>query len=109
MTQHTNSRLVIHVSEAVEDVSRAIATAGALRESYPGIHIRIVVNGPALTAVPAIDTAEISTNVDVSVCAIGLQRRDIAQTEIPEGVEVVPAASVVIVEEQLNGAMYLRL
>lgn len=109
MTKHTNRAVVIHVSETGEDVTRAISTAATLHESLPDIRVRIVVNGPALTAVPTIDTTEIPADVEVSVCATGLQRRDIAQAAIPEGVEIVPAASIVIVEEQLNGAAYLRL
>jgi intracellular sulfur oxidation DsrE/DsrF family protein len=73
------------------------------------VRIRIVVNGPALTAVSTLAPDELSGNVGVSVCAIGLQRHNITETEVPDGVEIVPAAPLIIIEEQFNGAAYLRL
>lgn len=106
---NTARAVVIHASDSPRDMQRAIHTAQNLREGFPGVRIRIVVNGPALSAVPMLDPHELPENVGVAVCAVGLQRHDIAATEIPDGVEIVPAAPRIIVEEQFNGAAYLRL
>lgn len=111
MTEEPNTArvVVVHVADAPRDLQRAIQTAQGLRQKFPEVRIRIVVNGPALTAVPTLAPNELPENVGVSVCAIGLQRHDIAETEVPDGVEIVPAAPLVIIEEQFNGAAYLRL
>lgn len=106
---NTARAAVIHAADAPRDLQRAIHTAQNLREKFPDVRIRIVVNGPALTAVPTLAPDELPENVGVSVCAIGLQRHDIAETEIPDGVQIVPAAPLIIIEEQFNGAAYLRL
>lgn len=110
MTENTKRAVVIHVMDAPQDMERAVRTSHALRESLPDVRIRIVVNGPALTAVPAAVTAhELPENVGVAVCALGLRNHRIAESDLPDGVEIVPKAPIIIVEEQLNGAAYLRL
>lgn len=101
--------VVIHVSDSPQDVQRAISTAGSLREAFPGVRVRIIVNGEALTAVASMTPQQLPDDVEVAACSIGLRRRDIDEDSLPEGVEVIAAAPVAIVEEQFNGAAYLRL
>lgn len=69
----------------------------------------IIVNGPALTAVPAVAAPELPENVEVAVCALGLQNQGLAEADVPDGIEIVSRAPVAIVEEQFRGAAYLRL
>lgn len=107
--QNTGRSVLVHVADAPRDLQRAIHTAQTLKERFPDVRIRIVVNGPALTAIPTLVPDEVPENVGVAVCAIGLQRHDVAETDVPDGIEVVPAAPLVIIEEQFNGAAYLRL
>ncbi|PYD00810.1 hypothetical protein B4U78_008785 [Microbacterium esteraromaticum] len=101
--------VVVHISNAPEDVQRAINTARTLQERFPGVRVRIIANGPALTAVPTIAPDELPENVDVAVCAVGLTRHNIATADVPDRVEIVPTAPIAIIEEQFNGAAYLRL
>lgn len=108
-SRSTTQAVVIHVSDAPEDVQRAMSTADALRASFPGARIRIIVNGDALSAVPALSTQQVPNDVEVAVCSVGLRRRDIDDADMPAGVEILPAAPVAIVEEQFKGAAYLRL
>lgn len=101
--------VVVHVADAEQDIDRAIRTSQALQERFPALRVRIIVNGPALTAVRSVTPGELPQNVGVAVCALGLQRHGIAESEVPDGVEIVPTAPVAIMEEQFNGAAYLRL
>lgn len=101
--------VVIHAVNAPEDVQRAVGTAATLRETFPGVRVRIIVNGEALNAVPALDPASVPEGVRVGVCSVGLQRRSIDAADVPPGVEIVPTAPVAIVEEQWGGAAYIRL
>lgn len=101
--------VVLHVVDAPEDLDRAIGTSRALQANFPGVRVRIVVNGPALQAIPAVNVSELPEHVGVAACSIGLQRREIATADVPDGVDIVPAAPLVIVEEQFNGAAYIRL
>lgn len=105
----TTRAVVVHIADAPQDMERAIRTSQALQERFPGIRVRIIVNGPALTGVSSVVVDELPENVGVAVCALGLRRHDIAETEVPDGLEIVPTAPVAIVEEQFNGAAYLRL
>ncbi|MGB4137119.1 MAG: hypothetical protein WA971_11175 [Microbacterium sp.] len=105
---HTRA-VVIHASDAQEDIQRAVATAAALSDAYPGARIRIIVNGEALNAISQLDPEDVPAGVGVGVCSVGLRRRGIDESGVPEGVEVVPTAPLAIVEEQFNGAAYLRL
>lgn len=106
---NTTRAVVVHVANAPEDVQRAINASRSLQESFPGVRIRIIVNGPALTAAPTIAPDELPENVDVAVCAVGLKRHNVTEAEVPNGIEIVPTAPIAIVEEQFNGAAYLRL
>lgn len=107
MTENANRAVVIHASDAPGDIARAVSTAKVLRDAYDGIRIRIIVNGEALAAVRDIEAPP--AGVGIAVCAVGLQRRGIPESELPEGVDVVPTAPQAIVEEQFQGAAYLRL
>lgn len=106
---NTSRAVVLHIADDPQDMERAVRTARAVQERFPGLRIRIIVNGPALGAVPSLTPQELPADVEVAVCALGLQRHNIAAVDVPDGVEVVPMAPVAILEEQFGGATYLRL
>lgn len=101
--------VVLHAADRADDVQRAVSTAAALRKAFPEARVRIIINGEALTAASTLDTDGLPDGASVAVCAIGLHRRGIEESEVPDGVEVIPAAPIAIVEEQFAGAAYLRL
>lgn len=101
--------VVIHASDAPEDVQRAVGTAATLRETFPDARVRIIVNGAALGGVPELAAEQVPRGVDVGVCQLGLHRRNIDEADVPEGVEILPLASVAILGEQWRGAAYIRL
>ncbi|MFK4760128.1 hypothetical protein ACI3KS_04255 [Microbacterium sp. ZW T5_45] len=107
--QSRGRAVVIHAFDAPEDVPRAVGTASTLREAFPDARVRIIVNGAALGAVPALAPEDVPDGVEVGVCRIGLHRRNIDEADIPDGVEIIPTAPVAIVEEQWAGAAYIRL
>lgn len=105
----TGQNAVLHVVDATEDIDRAVSTAGTLRESFPGIRVTIVINGPALEGLASLDMSAVPEGTGVSACSVGLQRRSIDETTLPEGIQVVPTAPEAIVREQFAGAAYVRL
>lgn len=101
--------VIVHAFERPEDLQRAVGTAATLREAFPDARIRIIVNGEALGAVPALTRDEVPDGIEVGVCRVGLRRRNIDEADVPDGVEIIPTAPVAIVEEQWRGAAYIRL
>ncbi|WP_293698160.1 hypothetical protein [uncultured Agrococcus sp.] len=108
MTSFAPRQVIVHASDAADDVSRAVDTAGRLAESIDGVRVTVIVNGPALEGVSAL-THEVPDAVEVSACAVGLQRRGIDSAALPPTVSIAASAAVAIVEAQLDGAAYMRL
>lgn len=109
MSESEQNAVLLHVVDAIEDIGRAVSTAGTLRESFPGIRVTIVINGPALEGLASLDMSAVPEGTGVSACSVGLRRRSIDETTLPEGVQVVPTAPEAIVREQFAGAAYIRL
>lgn len=109
MSETKQNAVVLHVVDAIEDIDRAVSTARTLRESFPGIRVTIIINGPALEGLPGLDIRTVPEGTGVSACSVGLRRRSVDESALPEGVQVVPTAPEVIVREQLAGAAYIRL
>lgn len=101
--------VVLHAVDDAKDARRAVATAGKLRESFPDARVTIVVNGPALDGLAELDMSRLPESTEVAACAVGLKMREIAESSLPAGVEVVPTAPEKIVSEQFSGAAYIRL
>lgn len=101
--------VVVHASDRPQDLERAVSTAGALRSAFPGVRVRIVVNGAALTGIPDFEVGRLPDDTTLAVCAVGLGRRGIEESTVPDGVEIVPAAPLAIAAEQFDGAAYIRL
>lgn len=108
MTSSAPRQVIVHASDAADDVSRAVDTAGRLAESIDGIRVTVIVNGPALEGVSAL-ADEVPEAVEVSACAVGLQRRGIDSSALPPTVSITASAAVAIVEAQLDDAAYMRL
>lgn len=102
-------RIVIHASDSPGDAQRAVEVAKSMQDAFPGIAVRIVISGEAITAVPDLPAGEAPKDVEIGVCAIGLRRRGIDETAVPAGVEIFPTAPIAIAEAQFEGAAYLRL
>jgi len=101
--------VVLHVSDAPADLARATDNARLIAEQYPGVRVRVIVNGAALEGLRVPDGVDVPPGVEVAACAIGLGRRGIDRAALPPGVEVVPAAVPAIVAAQLGGAVYVRI
>lgn len=106
----SSNAVVLHVSEKPEDVSRAVAAAKGLTDAHPDLHVRIIVNGPALvgvtTAAEQLTPDEATT---VEACQVGMHRRDLAPDQLQPTVQTVGSAVVALAEAQLAGAAYIRL
>jgi len=110
MSPSDERRLVIlHASDAPEDIVRAADNARLVAERLPGVRTRVIVNGAALEGLASPDALELVPGVEIAACAIGLDRRGIDHGTLPDSVEIVPAAVVAIVAAQLEGALYVRI
>lgn len=101
--------VVLHVSDKVQDVQRAIDSARRLSKTFAGVRVRIIINGQALDAATGLRPDQLPPETTVGVCAVGLANRGIDAAELAEGVEVVPAAPIAIAQAQFAGAAYVRL
>lgn len=100
--------VVLHASDKEADVQRAMASADNLQQSFPGIRVHIVVNGPALDGLVDLEV-NLDDQVSLSACSVGLGKRNIDTGALSNRVNVVPTAPEVIIREQFAGAAYMRL
>lgn len=101
--------VVLHASDKVQDVQRAIDSARRLGEAFEGVRVRIIINGQALDAATGRRPDRLPPETTVGVCAVGLANRGIDAAQLPAGIQVVPAAPIAIAQEQFAGAAYVRL
>ncbi|MDV2978576.1 UNVERIFIED_CONTAM: hypothetical protein Q9R71_15500 [Actinomycetes bacterium ARC8] len=101
--------IVVHVSDRTEDLERATRTAISLEQAYPGVQVRIIVNGQALAGMTAFSTDLLPQNTQIGACSLGLGRLGIDPETLDAGIKILPTAPLEIAEAQFNGASYIRL
>ncbi|WP_125766638.1 DsrE family protein [Lapidilactobacillus wuchangensis] len=103
-------KVVIHVDEAVK-VQLAIGNVQNLLAALPTSEVIVVVNGPAITTLPAGAWANLLKQlpqVELDACHNAMVSHQITATDLPAGVTVVAAGVVRIVELQGQGFAYLK-
>ena len=101
--------LVLHVSDAPQDLDRAVTTARTLGTSQTDVQVRIIVNGPALDGMASAQPGQLPAGSSIAACLNGLRNRGIDPAGLPSGVQTVDSALLAIAHEQLAGAAYIRL
>lgn len=101
--------VILHVSDTPEDLKRATDAARGIRDAYPGLTVRVIINGDALASVAPGSDVDVAEGVEVQACSLGLARRGFDGALLPDGVSTVPAAVTAIVEAQQQGALYVRI
>ncbi|WP_449276623.1 hypothetical protein [Leucobacter sp. GX24907] len=109
MSDQNQQRVILHAVSAAEDATRAVSLASMLREEFPGVQVRIVLNGAALGSLEQLDTSGLPDDAVVSACSVGLERHGIDPANLPERIDGSERAPVVLVREQFAGAAYIRL
>lgn len=109
MTLGTPRTVILHATDDPGDVQRALDAASGVRSLDPSLHVRIIVNGGALTGLTGAADLNPPEGTEVAACSVGLGRRGIDHDELRPGVQSVPSAVAAIVEAQLAGAAYVRL
>lgn len=107
----TDQRIaLLHVSDAPEDISRAIGIAHALHDGRPEYGIRIIVNGSAVRGAtldaPALEVPDFAS---IEICEGGLRGRGIPFDSLQPGVVTIPASAVALADAQFEGAAYNRV
>lgn len=101
--------ILLHAVDSPDAIDRAIGTATTLRKAFPETRIRIIVNGDALLGAATARTETLEEGISIGACRVGLQKRNIDEKSLAPNVEVVPSASVTLVQEQFDGAAYIRI
>lgn len=98
------------------DHSQALANvANLLADAEVDVDVALVVNGSGVFALhehePASSQVEelIEDGVDVCVCANSLEARDLAVTDLADGVEVVSSGVGELTRRQADGAAYIKV
>lgn len=107
----TDQRIaLLHVSDAPEDIARAIGIAHTLHDARPQDGIRIIVNGSAVRGAtidaPALEVPDFAS---IEICEGGLRGRGIPFDTLQPGVVTTPSAAVAIADAQFEGAAYNRV
>lgn len=104
------TNLVVHVDEP-EKVAMAISNVHNFLDLRPTSTVVIVVNGPAITTLTTSAWDDLLQNlpqVEVDACHNAMTSHDIQADQLPDGVTVVSAGVVRIVDLQDAGYAYLR-
>lgn len=109
MNEQSPREVILHVSDDPADVQRALDAAAGLQAADLGVHVRVIVNGAALTGLTGADAVVLPESTEVAACSVGLGRRGIGSDELRPAVQTVASAVVAIVEAQLAGAAYVRI
>ena len=101
--------VVIHVSDAPQDLQRGIAAANTIAMSG-GMVVRIIVNGPAIEAVTrAAETVFPGEYVSIEACERALMSRDLNRSDVQAAIGTVSSAVVALARAQHQGAAYIRI
>lgn len=103
-------KVVVHVDEAAK-VRLAIGNVRNLLAAVPTSEVVVVVNGPAITTIPAGAWADLLSQlpqVELDACHNAMDSNQITATDLPAGVTVIAAGVVRIVELQEQGFAYLK-
>lgn len=103
-------KVVVHVDEAAK-VHLAIGNVRNLLAAVPTSEVVVVVNGPAITTIPAGAWADLLSQlpqVELDACHNAMVGNQITAADLPTGVTVVAAGVVRIVELQEQGFAYLK-
>lgn len=95
-------KVVIH-APTPQALQRARSNAANLRAAVPDAEVRIIANASAVEK--AVGERDGATDQCLTVCRNSLNKHGLAA---PEGVEVTPAAIVLIAELQQQGWIYIR-
>lgn len=113
MSSSSPLKVVLHVSDCAT-LAHALANAGNLQAARPDTQIRLLLNGPAVTAVQGQNsmTARLgqlmAAGVTVQLCRHALRAQQIDEASLPAGLEVVPAGIVALAEAQAAGWAYIK-
>lgn len=102
--------VVLHCSDAAEDVQRAVAAASTITTDDPSIRAEVIVNGAALEGLRlASPPVEPGARVSVRACSMGLSKRGIPSSDLQTEVGLTDSAVVALSQAQFEGAAYLRI
>lgn len=104
-----NRVVVLHASTDPADVRRALDAAATLETSDPDLHVRIIVNGPALSGLTGRDPVEVPANTRVEACLVGMGKRGITVDQLRPAVGTVSSAVAALAQAQFAGAAYIRI
>lgn len=102
--------VLLHVSDAAADLQRALGSARTLTADDPSVHVRVIVNGPALSGVTnGADAVTAPPRTTIEACQVGMRARGIRSDELQESVVTTPSAVVALARAQGEGAAYIRV